>query len=187
MRLVMRCSNCNAENGSKAKFCRQCGAMTARQASAFKTSIKRCGNCKIVAPSGAQYCTQCGESMMVTLIPGEASAKAARPRSRRYAFAATALMGLTLAVVGVHLFGGGSMLLGSPATTAGPSMAGAQTAPDASPQKPWLYALRGDLRKCEHESIFAQSFCREKAKFKHCKNRWGSVEECPKGDFVEEL
>lgn len=181
----MRCSTCNAENASKAKFCRQCGAAATRQIAAARPAIKRCKNCKIVTPSDSQYCSQCGESMMVTLVPAELAA-VKRSGSKRYAVAATLLLGMSLAVLGVHLFGGGSVLPSSQtAATAGLSLAGATQNSSTPAVKPWLSALRADLRRCEGESIFAQPFCREKAKYKHCSNRWGSVIECPKADLIE--
>lgn len=105
---------------------------------------------------------------------------------------AYAVMGLAcvgLAGVYLHLMGGGRLIPDTaeilPAATPQP-VAKPAILKTHSAGRPWLVALRTDLRKCDAESIFVQPFCREKAKFKHCDpDRWGTVTECPKAVFDE--
>lgn len=184
----MRCTTCDAENGSKAKFCRRCGTgLSARPANAVKEAMKRCGDCKIVVPGDSQFCSQCGGS----LLEQNGSEAVVAHRAGRFKPASVVVMVVAvmgLAVGFVHLVGGS--VTSTPMQAAG----SAQTSPSTSaqyasarPAQVWLTALRSDLRKCEGESVFTRSICREKAKYRHCRpNRWGTVEECPKAELPDE-
>ena len=182
----MRCTTCHAENGAKSKFCRQCGAvMTPRSEPVEREAVKRCNECKIVAAAGALFCTACGGALM--MAGRDTGIVAAVPRGGWRKPVTYVVMGLAcVGVAGIylHLMGGGRIL----PTTAEilPALPAAENKPAVLKThgpggRPWLSALRTDLRKCEAESIFTQPFCREKAKFKHCDpDRWGTVTECPK-------
>lgn len=175
----MRCTTCNSENGSKAKFCWQCGtAIGTAVAAVAKSGIRRCSKCKMVVPAGSQYCNQCGDSMTETMPPIPTKAK--RGGSKRLVFASTLILGAALAFVYVHFAGGGTVAAPLQGATGEVPTTTSAAQGSKGQNTTWLIALRSDLRKCDAESIFAQPFCREKAKFRHCKNRWGTVAECPK-------
>jgi ribosomal protein L40E len=179
----MRCDTCNAENGAKSKFCRHCGAVMTRPEPTERPIAKRCDDCKVVAAPGAAFCTCCGCALMTPIKDPVASSAAHGGWKKAMAYAVMGVACVGLAGVYLHLMGGGRILPQAveavlpesdikPAIlkTGGPSAA-----------RPWLTALRTDLRKCEAESVFTQPFCREKAKFKHCEpDRWGTVNECPR-------
>ena len=188
----MRCATCDAENGSKSKFCRRCGTgLIARPASAIKEAIKRCRDCKIVVPGDSQFCNQCGGSL-AEQTDALAGMSARRPTSKRFkpvAAIAMALAVMGLAIAFVHLVGGS--VTSVPVQASGSDQQEGMSTPpsltNARPAQVWLAALRSDLQKCEGESVFSRPFCKEKAKFKHCRpNRWGTVEECPKADLPDE-
>ena len=42
----------------------------------------------------------------------------------------------------------------------------------------WQTALRADLAACNQLAFFKQVICAEKARWKYCPGRWGSIEEC---------
>ena len=189
----MRCATCDAENGSKAKFCRRCGAgLASKPVNTVKEAMKRCGDCKIVVPGDSQFCNQCGGS-----LAEQAEAAAAMPvlpalkRFKPVAAVAMALAVMGLAIGFVHLVGGSvtSIPLQAEADSESAVTPAAASTSNANvrPAQVWLAALRSDLQKCEGESVFSRPFCKEKAKFKHCRpNRWGTVDECPKADLPDE-
>lgn len=122
---------------------------------------------------------------MTETMPPALLAAPKASRSKRLVFASTLLVGITLAFIYVHFAGGDET---APVQSSEARDVDRVTAKEGgrAPTASWLTALRGDLRKCEAESIFAQPFCREKAKFRHCKNRWGTAQECPQADMNED-
>lgn len=44
----------------------------------------------------------------------------------------------------------------------------------------WVYPLRAELAECEKLGYFKSQACIEKARWKHCRDRWEQAEECGK-------
>ena len=55
-------------------------------------------------------------------------------------------------------------------------------APDAADPGDWLTTLRQELARCEQLNFFTRIPCREKARWRHCAERWNSVPECATGE-----
>ena len=55
-------------------------------------------------------------------------------------------------------------------------------APDAADPGDWLKTLRQELARCEQLNFFSRIPCREKARWRHCAERWNSVPECATGE-----
>jgi hypothetical protein len=47
------------------------------------------------------------------------------------------------------------------------------------PAPDWKAQLRSELSECKKLSFFSRLTCGEKAAWKHCPGRWGTIEECP--------
>lgn len=50
------------------------------------------------------------------------------------------------------------------------------------PENDWKTLLRAELAACQSESFFSRLMCNETARWKYCPGRWGSIEECTKGE-----
>jgi hypothetical protein len=179
---MAQCAGCGTENIRDARFCRQCGktmeTATEPEAPVQSATARRGGLIVGLVLAGFAAATGVGYFIGIRSVDSPKVEPAAMPESSRASTAQPDAPAVPATA---------EQPVAKPATTpektkhaqAASAKQAIQSSPPASPEPDSpsqnLAKLRQELATCGKYNVF----CTEKVRWRHCKDIWGTIPECP--------
>jgi hypothetical protein len=164
---MARCASCGTENKGDVRFCRQCGRMLESAATppadsgpvavvVGETSLPKRGLIIGLVLAGLAAATGVGYFIGIRSVGSPSVQTEAASEA-------------------THAASAGSTRTTKPATHPSPTATAPAASTEAESPSENLAKLRQELAGCGKYNVF----CQEKARWRHCKELWGTVPECP--------